>query len=90
MKLKKKQTLWYVNLGLFGSAAFLAITGLVNWLILPRGSEAGSSAIVSIRHFIRDTHEWCGLLFIILVIIHIYLHKEYVSVNLKKMLKQND
>lgn len=85
MNLKKRQMLWYVNLGLFGSSTLLFITGLINWLILPRGSETTNTVLVTIRHLIRDTHEWCGLFFMLLVFLHIYLHKDYVVANFKKM-----
>lgn len=84
MKIKKKITLWYVNLGLLVSTTFLFFTGLVNWLFLPRGSGTCGINIVSMRHFIRDMHELCSLIFIVLVVIHVYLHKDYIAANIKK------
>lgn len=90
MKLQKKQVLWYVNLGLFGVVFLLAVTGGINWLILPRGSETDVGVLISLRHLIRELHEWCGLIFICLSAVHIYLHKEYVLVNIKKLFGQRN
>ena len=82
--MKKKDTLWYVVLGMCVLFALLASTGLINWLVLPRGCEADQGFLVSTRHFFRDVHEWAGLFFIILAGIHLWLHKDYIVNNWKK------
>jgi len=76
-----------VNIILF---ILLAATGILNWL-LPRGYEGGGF-LVSVRHFMRDIHEWAGFIFIIFGIIHIVVHWTYIKNNLKKygILKENN
>lgn len=84
MSMKKKDMLWYVGLGMFALFALLALTGLINWLVLPRGYGTGQSFLLSLRHFLRDVHEWAGFFFIILAGIHLWLHKDYIVNNWKK------
>lgn len=81
--MKKKDMFWYVSCGMFGLFSVLGVTGLINWLILPKGSETGSGFLISMRHFLRDVHEWAGLFFIVLVAAHLWLHKEYIVKNWK-------
>jgi Domain of unknown function (DUF4405) len=74
---------WLVNVCSFILFMVLMLTGLVNWLILPRGSEAGG-ALIAMRHFFREVHEWSALFFIIVMIIHLALHATHIKTNLKK------
>ena len=78
----KLSKLWTVNVISFFLFSLLSVTGLINWLLLPRGYGSGASFLVSLRHFLITVHEWTGLLFIIVVGVHISLHWVYV----KKML----
>ena len=81
---KKAATLWLVNILSSIVFAILAITGLVNWLVLPHGNEAAHGILTSLRHFLRDFHAWTALLFIAIVCVHVALHWAYVKGNLKK------
>jgi len=83
MTMKKKDLLWYVSSGMFVLFSLLGLTGLINWLLLPRGCGTDKGFLISLRHFFRDVHEWAGLLFIILVLVHLWLHKEYLLNNWK-------
>jgi hypothetical protein len=87
--MKRKDMLWYVNLGMFALFSLLAFTGLINWLVIPAGHEIDSGFLLSLRHFIREIHEWFGFFFIILSGVHLWLHWDYVTVNWKKMLNKN-
>ena len=80
----KSSKLWKVNVISFILFIILCSTGLLNWLILPRGYEARGSFLVSLRHFFIAIHEWTALIFIIVVAIHIILHWPYLKSNLKK------
>jgi hypothetical protein len=80
----KSSKIWMVNLTSFILFAVLCVTGLLNWLVLPRGYEARGSLLVSARHFLIAVHEWAGLIFIIVIVIHIKLHWPYVKSNLQK------
>ncbi len=84
MNSQKAFKLWAVNVSSFILFILLSVTGLLNWLVLPRGYEARGSVLVSVRHFLVSIHEWTALLFMITIVIHIILHWTYVKSNLKK------
>ena len=84
MNSKKAFKLWVINVFSFILFMVLGITGLLNWLALPRGFEARGSLLVSVRHFLVTVHEWTALIFMITIAIHIILHWTYVKSNLKK------
>jgi len=80
----KSSKLWIVNVISFILFIILCVTGLLNWLVLPRGYEARGSFLVSLRHFLTDFHGWVALIFMIVVAVHIILHWPYIKKNLKK------
>lgn len=80
----KSSTLWKVNVISLILFVILCGTGLLNWMVLPKGYAAKSSFLVSVRHFLVTIHEWVGLIFIIVTIIHLVLHWAYIKSNLKK------
>lgn len=86
MSMEKSVKLWFVNVVSFVLFAILTLTGLINWLLLPRGAEAGGSgsAAMIFRHFLREVHEWTALLFIIATLFHLFLHWNYIKTNLQK------
>jgi Domain of unknown function (DUF4405) len=77
-------TLWIVNVISFVLFIILCSTGLINWLVLPRGYETRGNFLVSLRHFFIAFHEWAGLIFMVMIAIHIVLHWPYIKSNLKK------
>lgn len=80
----RSSKLWIVNIISFILFIILCSTGLLNWLVLPRGYEARGSFLVSLRHFFIAFHEWAALIFMIVVAVHIVLHWPYIKSNLKK------
>jgi len=80
----KALKLWTVNVISFVLFIILCGTGLINWLVLPRGYQARGDFLVSLRHFFIALHEWAGLVFIIFITLHIVLHWPYIKSNLKK------
>ncbi len=80
----RSSKLWIVNVISFILFIILCSTGLINWLVLPRGYEARGSFLVSLRHFFIAFHEWAALVFMIVVAVHIVLHWPYIKSNLKK------
>lgn len=76
--------LWIVNVVSFVLFSLLSLTGLINWLVLPKGYAARGGLLVSLRHFLVGVHEWTALLFMIVVVVHITLHWGYIKANLKK------
>jgi cytochrome b subunit of formate dehydrogenase len=85
---EKISKLWIVNVTSFLLFALLGVTGLINWLLLPRGYGQGAGFLVSVRHSLVTTHEWAALLFIIVVGVHISLHWSYVKKRLDSYRKK--
>ena len=81
---RKTFKLWLINVVSFILVMILSMTGLINWLLLPKGYEARGSFLISLRHFFREIHEWTALAFMVTIAIHIVLHWSYVKANLKK------
>jgi len=80
----RSSKLWIVNVISFILFIILFVTGLLNWLVLPRGYEARGSFLVSLRHFFIALHEWVALIFMIVIAVHFVLHWPYIKSNLKK------
>ena len=76
--------LWIVNMLSFLLFVMLGVTGLINWVILPKGYAVQKGGLVGLRHFLVEVHEWTALLFMTTITIHILLHWSYVRNNLKK------
>lgn len=84
MENNPSNTRWVVNVTSFILFAVLALTGLINWWLLPRGGGSSGGFLITLRHFLRDIHEWTALLFILCLVIHLALHIPYIKTNLKK------
>ena len=84
MSNRRSSKLWVINVGSFILFIMLSGTGLLNWLVLPRGYEARGSFLVSLRHFLIALHEWTASIFMIVIAVHIILHWPYIKSNLKK------
>jgi len=80
----KAAKLWFVNIISFVLFSILTLTGLINWLFVPRGGGAQGGFMVLLRHFLREVHEWTALMFIIMTLVHLVLHWAYIKSNLKK------
>jgi mannose/fructose/N-acetylgalactosamine-specific phosphotransferase system component IID len=78
---EKASRLWIINVISFFLFSLLGVTGLINWLLLPRGYGQGASFLVSLRHSLVSMHEWAALLFMIVIGVHISLHWAYVKKN---------
>ena len=75
----KLSKLWIVNVISFFLFSLLSVTGLINWLLLPRGYGSSAGFLVSLRHSLVTIHEWTALLFMIVIGVHISLHWAYVK-----------
>jgi hypothetical protein len=80
----KAAKLWFVNIISFVLFSILTLTGLINWLFVPRGGGGQGGFVVLLRHFLREVHEWTALMFIIMTLVHLVLHWAYIKSNLKK------
>lgn len=84
MASQKAFQLWLVNVLSFLLFFLLAVTGLINWLFLPRGPGIRETFLYSLRHFLISVHEWLGLMFIVVIAVHLALHWPYIKNNLQK------
>ena len=84
MKNTKSSRLWLTNVVSFILLTVLTSTGLINWLLLPKGYAAKGSFLITLRHFFTEIHEWTALAFMVTIAIHILLHWGYIKKNLKK------
>jgi hypothetical protein len=84
MSMNKAAKLWFVNIISFGLLSILTLTGLINWLFIPRGGGAEGGFTVVLRHFLRQVHEWTALIFIVIILIHLALHWTHIKSNLQK------
>ena len=84
MSMNKAAQLWLVNVISFVLFSILTLTGLINWLFVPRGGGAEGGVAVILRHFLREVHEWTALMFIIMMLIHLALHWTHIKSNLQK------
>ena len=80
---RKESKRWTVNVVSFVLLAILLTTGLINWVILPRGHGGEGGIFVSLRHFLLAIHEWTAILFVITIGVHLLLHRAYIQANLK-------
>ncbi len=84
MTSRKTSDLWLINVVSFVLFVVLSLTGLINWLLLPKGYAARGSFLITVRHFLVQVHEWVAVGFMITIVIHILLHRGYIKANLKK------
>lgn len=84
MAKQKSLKLWTVNVVSFLLFMLVAVTGLINWIVLPRGGIRGDGFRAGARHFLIDAHTWLALLFIVVVAVHLLLHWPYIKANLTK------
>ncbi len=84
MTTRKTSHLWLINVVSFVLFVILSITGLINWLVLPKGYAAKGGFLVTLRHFLVEIHEWAALGFMVTIVIHVFFHWTYVRSNLKK------
>jgi hypothetical protein len=84
MSNNKMEKLWFINIISFVLFMVLALTGLIDWLLIPGGYRGEGGFMISIKHFLRGIHEWSALLFIVVVVVHLIMHWSYIKSNLKK------
>lgn len=81
---RKASQLWIVNVLSFILFSVLGLTGLVNWLLLPRGYGKTGGLSAFLRHSLVEVHQWTALLFMLVIGIHLALHWSYIRKNLNR------
>lgn len=84
MSSSRSNLLWLVNVISFLLFSILGITGLINWLVLPKGPGAGGGFLISLRHLLRNVHQWVALMFMVAIVVHLILHWRYIKPNLQR------
>jgi hypothetical protein len=84
---KRTFRLWIINVISFTLFILLSITGLINWLILPKGYGVRTECLGSLRHFFIEVHQWTALAFVIIIAVHVILHWGYIKTNIRKYRK---
>ncbi|NHM26620.1 DUF4405 domain-containing protein [Desulfofundulus sp. TPOSR] len=68
---------------LFLAGLGLAVSGLVKWLILPGGGRGGfrgeEAVFIFARHTWTEIHQWLAVVIMVLVVLHIYLHWNWIA-----------
>jgi hypothetical protein len=85
---QKISRLWMVNVLSFFLFSFVGVTGLINWLVLPRGYGQSAGFLISLRHSLVTMHGWAAFLFMIVIGVHILLHWPYVKNTLERYKKR--
>ncbi|MDD5433778.1 MAG: DUF4405 domain-containing protein [Candidatus Pacebacteria bacterium] len=69
-----------VNSLSFAALLIVAITGVVLWVFLPGSQGAGHSSLWGLdRHIWKDWHNWSGVVFIVLMLTHLILHRSWIK-----------
>jgi uncharacterized BrkB/YihY/UPF0761 family membrane protein len=80
--------LWFLNLTLFLCFILLSLTGLIPWVILPRGQRLRDGGeLHALRDMLIELHEWVALVFIALIVVHLVWHWSYIMANAKRWLR---
>jgi membrane protein implicated in regulation of membrane protease activity len=81
---------WIVSVIAFVLLVLLASTGLINWVLLPRGGTATGGLLLGLRHGLRAIHQFSAVLFAAAVGVHLWLHWGYIKARLKQMPGKRD
>jgi len=81
----KTTTRWLVNIIAFVLLAVLIVTGLLNWLLIPRGFEGGAGPLLSLRHGLRAIHQAGAILFMAIIAVHLWLHRSHITTQIRKI-----
>jgi membrane protein implicated in regulation of membrane protease activity len=84
MRSNKALVLWTVNVVSFTAITILAGSGLLLWLALPHGGHAAPGLPGMVRQAVMGIHRWAGVLFTVVIAIHIGMHWPYVVSRLRK------
>jgi hypothetical protein len=79
----------------FISFLLLAASGILLWVVIPKGSTGGGHGAGSVeytliwdRHVWTDIHNWTSVAFIVVIILHIYMHWKWLWRQTKSLLKR--
>lgn len=78
-------------------SAIEVVSGFVLWLILPRGGEGfrgGRGLVTPQAEFLSlersqwlNLHDWVGIALIVVVVVHLVLHRKWIVCMTKKLLR---
>ncbi len=73
-------------LAVLAVVAFLVevVSGLVLWLILPRGLGRGHAGY---RETWLDIYDWTAVVLIVIIAVHIYVHRQWLNRQIRSLFK---
>ena len=80
-------------------ALFQAVSGFVMWLVLPRGGggyRGGGGGLATAdtflweRHTWMDIHDWVAVALVVMVVIHVILHRKWIVYVTKRLVRQQE
>jgi cytochrome b subunit of formate dehydrogenase len=93
--MSKARFLFTLSALAFVSFLLQVISGFILWKILPRGGGDGigrgfgGDAIESTfgwgRHTWLDIHDWTGVALLVIIIVHIYMHRKWLYNQLRSL-----
>jgi len=90
--MSKAKYLFYLAVSGFISLLMQGISGLVLWFALPRGGGQGGGGSASTFIWERSVwvaiHDWCGVAFLVIIVIHLYLHRKWLWRQTKNVFKR--
>jgi hypothetical protein len=83
--IKQKINYW-IDLIMFFSFFINSISGLFLWFLFPYGEHSSRTVFLELsKHQWKTMHIWSGLLLLILVFIHLLLHKKWIFMMTKNI-----
>lgn len=84
----------WIDLLLFLSGVVMSVSGWAIRLFHPMRGAAAQESLLTYpflglsRHAWRDLHLWSGILFLLLLVLHIWFHRELLSAHFKRAIPQ--
>lgn len=88
--MSKAKYLFYLAVLAFISLLIQGISGFVLWFALPRGGPhggVGEATFIWGRSVWIDLHDWCAVAFLVIIVIHLYLHRKWLWRQTKSLFK---
>jgi hypothetical protein len=95
---RKSRRNYVIGIIMFPLATFETVSGFVLWLVLPGGGEGymGGRGSIAAGTFLwpRDTwvdlHNWVGVALVVVVVLHLVLHRRWIVHTTKTFFRQQE
>lgn len=86
--MRKTAVNYWLDCILFLAGVGLAVSGFVRWLVLPspgRGGGPRQATFIFDRHTWTEIHQWLAVAIIVLTLVHIVLHWNWIVAMTKRV-----